>query len=60
MLWFFVFFNRYKNELSSFLDHLLKCISQACKLMMPDPHFKLSKDKGKIVSMSNRKSEVGG
>lgn len=22
------FFNRYKNELSSFLDHLLKCISQ--------------------------------
>lgn len=28
MLWFFVFFNRYKNELSSFLDHLLKCISQ--------------------------------
>lgn len=25
---FFVFFNRYKNELSPFLDHLLKCISQ--------------------------------
>lgn len=66
MLWVFFLLQKLTVILSGpFTKMYLTCnffykVYQACKLMMPDPHFKISKDKGKIVSMSNRKSEVGG